>query len=372
MRTIIYILQKEFIQIFRNRTIVGIMFVVPIIMFIILVNAATLEMKNIKMYVIDNDLSAISRGLISKFEGSRFFSITEMSFSLKRGEKYLKNDKADIILNIPSGMENNIINGKNEKVQLLVNAINGTDATLINAYATSIILDYNRQLIAENIDISNRMPFKNINVSFSHWYNPQLNYKTYMVPGILVILITIVGLILPGLNLVREKELGTTEQINVTPIKKYQFIIGKLLPFWLIALFELALGLLIGKLLYDIPIIGSISLVFGISAIYLLVVLGTGLFISTMAENQQQLMFFCLFFILIFALMSGIFTPVESMPEWGQWINRINPLAYLMKALRMILLKGSTIYNIRTEAISLSVYGILILSLAVWRYRKTT
>jgi ABC-2 type transport system permease protein len=171
---------------------------------------------------------------------------------------------------------------------------------------------------------------------------------------------------------VREKEMGTTEQINVTPIRKYQFIIGKLLPFWIIALFELAFGLAIGKLLFDIPIVGSLSLLFFVAAVYLFVVLGIGLFVSTVTETQQQVMFIAFFFMLLFILMSGIFTPVESMPDWAHYINIINPVAYFMKIIRMILLKGSIFTDIYKEFFSLLLYGILVISLAVWRYRKTS
>ena len=192
-----------------------------------------------------------------------------------------------------------------------------------------------------------------------------------MVPGILVLLITVISLFLSGMNLVREKEIGTIEQINVTPIKKHQFIIGKLVPFWIIALFELAFGLVLGKLMFHIPIEGNLFLVFGVASLYLLVVLGIGLFISTITENQLQSMFFSFFFALVFILMSGLFTSVESMPDWGQFINKLNPIAYFIRVIRMILLKGSGIKDILYEIGALTFYAISILSLAVWRYRKT-
>jgi ABC-2 type transport system permease protein len=173
------------------------------------------------------------------------------------------------------------------------------------------------------------------------------------------------------MNLVREKEIGTIEQINVTPIKKYQFIIGKLVPFWIIALFELAFGLTLGKLLFDIPIVGNVFLVFGFAAIYLLAVLGIGLFISTITNNQLQSMFFSFFFMLIFIMMSGLFTSVESMPDWAQKLDRINPIYYFIRVMRMILLKGSTFKDIVSEFISITIYAISVLSLAVWRFKKT-
>ncbi|MGW8315759.1 MAG: ABC transporter permease, partial [Bacteroidales bacterium] len=177
---------------------------------------------------------------------------------------------------------------------------------------------------------------------------------------------------LTALNLVREKEMGTTEQINVTPIRKIQFIIAKLLPFWLIALMELAVGLVVGRILYDLPVRGSLGLLFLATSVYLLLVLGFGLFLSTISSTQQQLMFVAFFFMITFLLMSGVFTPTESMPAWAQELNRINPLAYFMKVIRMVLLKGSGFRDISREFFSMLGYAVLMLTLAVTSYRKTT
>jgi ABC-2 type transport system permease protein len=213
-------------------------------------------------------------------------------------------------------------------------------------------------------------PLPTISVTSSFWYNPQLNYKTFMVPAVLVFLVTIIGMFLSALNLVREKELGTIEQINVTPIKKYQFIAGKLIPFWIIALFELAFGLTLGKILFDIPIVGNVGLVFAVASVYLLVVLGIGLFISTLVDTQQQAMFVSFFFMLVFIMMSGVFTSAECMPDWAQKMNYVNPIYYFIRVIRMILLKGSEFHDILKEFFILLAYAWFVLSLAVWRYRK--
>jgi ABC-2 type transport system permease protein len=192
-----------------------------------------------------------------------------------------------------------------------------------------------------------------------------------MVPGILVILVTVISLILSGMNIVREKEVGTIEQINVTPIRKSQFLIGKLLPFMIIALFELAFGLTIGKLVFNIPIVGSLGLVFLSATVYVFVILGMGLLVSTISNTQQQAMFVSFFFMIIFILMSGLFTAAENMPAWAQDINIINPVAYFIRIMRMVLLKGSGFTDILGELAALMVIGISVLSMAVWRYRKT-
>jgi ABC-2 type transport system permease protein len=342
----------------------------PIFQLLILVNAATFEMKNIDMYVVDQDLSAASRQLISKFEGSPFYKMGDHSFSVSEGKKKLLTDEADLILVIPNGFESDLRNEKRADLQLLINAINGNAAGLINAYSSSVIADFNKQIISNWINKPQIAEKNPLDIVSSYWYNPEMNYNIYMVPGILVILVTIISLFLTAMNIVREKEMGTIEQINVTPIRKYHFIVGKLVPFLIIALVELAFGLIIGRLLFDVPIVGSIPLLFGFTVIYLLVILGFGLFLSVISESQQQVMFVTFFFMLVFILMSGIFTPTESMPDWANKVNIINPVAYFMRVIRMILLKGSGFQDILPEFFSLTIYATISLSLAVWRYRK--
>ncbi len=209
-----------------------------------------------------------------------------------------------------------------------------------------------------------------VQTNTSFWFNPQLDYKTYMVPGILVLLVTIIGLFLSAMNVVREKEIGTIEQINVTPIHKYQFITGKLLPFWIIAMFELAFGLLIAKIIFSLPVLGNVGVVFTVASIYILAILGLGLFISTITNTQQQAMFIAWFFMVIFILMSGLFTPIDSMPDWAQKLNIINPIAYFIKVMRMVLLKGAGFADVLNQIIALTFYAIVSLTLAVRMYKK--
>jgi ABC-2 type transport system permease protein len=366
------LLTKEFKQIFRNKVMIPIIFVVPVVQMILLTYAASLEMKGIKMVVVDQDLSQASRLMVSGFSGSPFFDLVHSTTSYPEAESMLTGDRADVILHIQNNFEKRLYVEQQADMQLVINAINATEAGLINAYSTQIIREYNRQVRAEWFGMEASGGMTQLEIKPSFWYNPLLDYKIYMFSGILVILVTLIGMILTALNLVREKEMGTTEQINVTPIRKYQFIVAKLLPFWIIAIFELSFGLLVGKLLYDLPMVGSLGLLFLFTCVYLLVVLGIGLFLSTISNTQQQLMFVVFFFMLTFILMSGVFTPADSMPLWAQKVNLVNPAAYFMKVIRMILLKGSEFRDISREFFSLMVYAVLILSLAVTNYRKTT
>jgi len=328
-------------------------------------------MKRIDMVVVDQDFSGTSRELIAKFDAIPFYNVKQLAWNENQGEQMLLNDDADVVMVIPSHMEKDLIRDDKVQIQLLINAIDGNSAQLIYGYSSSIIMDYNKKLISEWKGIPEFTPPAEVNITENYWYNPELDYKWYMAPGILAVLVTIIGMFLSGMNLVREKEIGTIEQLNVTPIKKYQFIIGKLIPFWVIALFDLSFGLFIAWIIFDLPIVGSLWVLFGLASVYLLSVLGLGLFISTITETQQQVMFMSFFFMMLFILMGGIFTPVESMPHWAQMIDRVNPIYYFMKIMRMVVLKGSGFKDLLEELTSLLVLGFIFLSLAIWRYRKT-
>lgn len=373
MRTILFLIQKEFLQVFRNKSMLPIIFVVPVVQLLILVNAATLDMKNIKAVFVNQDNSSFSNKITSSFSASPFFKVEGSYYNLPEAEAMMREGKTDMILVIPQNFEKDIYKEGKAKVQLIFNAINGTTAGIGSAYSNAIISSTTLQVSKEMFGENNGLAlFKTINVNYSYWYNPEMNYKTFMVPAVLVLLVTVIGFFLGGLNVVREKEMGTIEQINVTPIKKYQFIIGKLFPFWVIALIELTIGLIVGKLVFNIPIVGNIGLVYLAAAIYLLVVLGLGLFMSTITHTQQQAMLLSFFFVMIFVMMSGVFTSVESMPEWAQKLDLINPIYYFMRIIRMVLLKGSELADIKSELYSLLVYATAVISLSVWRYKKTS
>lgn len=371
MRTILYLIRKEFIQIFRNTFLSRAIFGIPIVQIVILVPAVTFEIKNIELCVVDMDMSTESRQLISKLQGSEFFLLKHTTFSEKEADDMLLSDKCDLVLHIPRNFGRNVIREGNEKLMVMVNAINATSAQLAWAYLRGVLQDYNSDLVMQQLHSTapSRMPV--IETTNRFWYNPSLNYKYYMLPGILVILVTAIGLLLAGLNVVREKEIGTIEQLNVTPIRKYQFITAKLIPFLIIGLIDLAFGLLIGKILFNIPFNGSIAILFLFASLYLIATLGLALFLSTLASTQQQYLFVVFFILMIFILMSGIFTPAESMPLWAQKFNLINPAAYFMRVIRMIMLKGSGFNDVLPDIRGIILIGIGTISLAIWRYRKT-
>ncbi len=369
MRTLLFLIQKEFIQIARNKTMLPLIFIMPIVQMVILVYAADLNMKSIEYSVFDLDASHASRELLSHYDSSPFFDTQEQLFSDEDMEHSLKSGEADIVIKIPKGFEKSLMNNESVEVQFLVDGINNAAAVITTAYAQNILLKYHNNLGSSWLNLQ-EVQAKGIEIKSRHWFNPELDFKVYMVPGILVLLVSMIGWILTALNIVREKEIGTIEQINVTPVRKYQFLLGKLAPFWLIAMFELAFGLLLGRILFGVPIIGSVGLLFLFTAVYMLAPLGIGLLFSSLSNNQQQVMFLTFFFNLTFIMMSGLFTPVESMPNWAQYVNYLNPLAYFMPVIRMVLLKGSDFLDVLPNLIGIAIYSVVVLYLASLAYRK--
>ena len=373
MKTILFIIQKEFKQIFRNKAMLPLLFVMPFIQLLILSNAASFEVKNIAFSYIDHDHSAASRALISQFEASPYFKIIAQYPSKKEANIEMQKGNVSVILEIPIHFERDLLTEKNSILPISIDAIDGAAAGVENVYVSQIIGNYNQKIQTQlsQYKEGNRIQPQNILAIPSFWYNKTLNYKTFMVPGILVLLVTMLTLFLSSMNIVREKELGTLEQINVSPIKKYQFIIGKLFPFWIIGLFILTIGLVIAKIVFQVPMLGNIGLIYLFTSIYLLVILGIGLFISNYTETQQQAMFIAWFFIVIFILMSGLFTPIESMPDWAQTITLFNPIRYFVEIIRMVLLKGAHFSDIKLQFLIITIYAICLNAIAILSYKKT-
>lgn len=307
---------------------------------------------------------------MQKITASNYFKLVEYNNDFEASMELIENDKADLILEIPKHFEANLYKEKETKLFLAVNAINGVKANLGAAYMTNIVQSYNADFRIQTITPGrfNELPI--FEISSTNWYNPKMNYKIFMVPGILVLLITIVGMNLSSINIVREKEMGTIEQINVTPIKKTHFILGKLLPFWIIGLVVISVGFLIAWLVYGIIPLGSYFTLYLFAAIYLLVILGIGLLISTYSENQQQAMLVTFFLMMIFVLMGGLYTSIDSMPDWARWFTRLNPISYFIDVMRMVVLKGSGFVDTSKQFLIMIGYAILINVWAVLSYQK--
>ncbi|MES2416707.1 MAG: ABC transporter permease [Bacteroidota bacterium] len=371
MRTIRFLLQKEFRQIFRNKSILAMVIVMPVMQLLILPMAANYEVKNINIAVIDNDHSTYSQQLITKITASGYFKLIAASSSYKQALALIETDQADLILEIPQGFERNLVRENEQKLFIAVNAINGTKANLGGAYLNQIIGDHNGELRLQLLAPDKFTPRPVIDMAPVNWFNPYLNYKVYMVPGILAILVTMVGGFLAALNIVKEKEVGTIEQINVTPIKKHHFILGKLIPFWILGNVVFSLGLVVAWLFYGIIPLGSFILLYSFVGVYLLAVLGFGLLISTFCDTQQQAMFIMFFFMMIFILMGGLFTPIDSMPDWARITTKLNPVSYLIDVMRAIILKGSGFKDVISKLGTVALFAVILNGWAILNYKKT-
>lgn len=370
MRNLPFLLQKEFKQIFRNPTILRLIFAMPIIQLILIPIAADFSVKNVGISIVDHDHSAYSRRLIQKLDASNYLHLVEYSASYQHAIQTTGEGKADLIITIPAHFERDLIKESKAKIHLAADAVNGIKGGLGSSYASQIIGDFNREVREEWMVMPRHSEMPQIDITSANWYNPFINYRLYMVPGILVILVTMVGAFMTALNIVAEKEVGTIEQINVTPVKKYEFILGKLIPFWVLGLVSVTIGMLIALVIFRIVPEGSLLTIYAFAATYLLGVLGIGLLISTFSDTQQQATLFSFFTMMVFILMSGLFTPIDSMPTWAQWITKINPPAYLVRVIRAIYLKGSTFADLLPDFWAIVAFALIFNALAVFNYRK--
>jgi len=370
MKTLRFLLEKEFRQIFRDPSILRMMFIMPVIQLVVLPLAANYEVRNVKISVIDHDNSSYSRQLINKIKSSGYFLLTGYSASFDEAIIQVEQDQADIIMEIPANFEKTLVRENQAKLFLAVNAINGVKASIGSTYLNTIIRDYNQEVRLQWIQMPKFNNEPRIQTTSSNWYNVHMNYQKFMVPGILVILLTLVGAFLTAANIVKEKEIGTIEQINVTPVKKVYFILGKLIPFWIMGQIVLTIGLIIGRVVYGIVPVGNIGLIYLFSSVYLLAVLGLGLLISAYVHTQQQAMLIAFFLLMIFILMGGLYTSIESMPEWAQIVTRFNPVTYFIDVMRMVVLKGSRLRDILPHLGIISIFAVVLNSWAVFAYKK--
>lgn len=370
MRTLRFLLEKEFRQVFRNPAILRMMFIMPVIQLILLPLAANYEVRHVKVAVVDHDHSTYARQLIEQIRASKYFILTGYHQSYQAALTRVELDEADIILEIPAQFERNLVRMNQASLFIAVNAINGAKGNIGASYLQQMIQSFNQDIRLNWLQMPRFNADPRIDVRESNWFNIHMNYQRFMVPGILVILLTMVGAFLTALNIVREKEVGTIEQINVTPIRKQYFILGKLIPFWVMGQVVLTIGLLVARLVYGVSPAGNIGLIYLFSSVYLLAVLGLGLLISTAVQTEQQAMLVAFFLMMVFILLGGLYTSVESMPEWAQWITRVNPVTYFIDVIRMVVLKGSTLKDILPHLGITALFAVVLNTWAIISYRK--
>lgn len=366
-----FLIEKEFKQLLRNSFLPKLILVFPCMIMLLMPWAVNLEIKNIQLNIVDNDHSAISQRLVNKIAASTYFRLVEVPVSYEEGLRNIEIGTADIVMEIPRHLERDWMNGEDTHILIAANAVNGTKGGLGSSYLSSIINDYAAGLRSEypaTATVSGAFP--SIGIDTQGLFNPNLNYKLYMIPALMVMLLTLICGFLPALNIVSEKEVGTIEQINVTPVPKFIFILAKLLPYWLIGFVVLTVCFILAWLIYGIVPVGHFLLIYFFAVLFVLVMSGFGLVISNYSATMQQSMFVMWFCLLVVILMSGLFTPISSMPEWAQIITRLNPLRYFMEVMRMVYLKGSGFFDLLPQFGVLLFFAVVFNSWAVISYRK--
>lgn len=366
-----FLLEKEFKQIFRNSFLPRIIINMPVMILLVMPWAANQEIKNIKLSVIDNDHSSYSERLIHKITASGYFILEDVSNSNSEATKSIESGKVDIILEIRPEFEQNLIKSKSADVMISANAVNGTKAGLGSSYLATIVNDFSNELISESGINAEKGLTSGIKIIPHNKYNAYLDYKVFMVPALIVMLLTMLTGFLPALNIVGEKESGTIEQINVTPVKRLTFILGKLIPYWIIGFVVLSICFILAVLIYGLSPIGSLLTIYLYTSIYILTVSGLGLVISNYSDTMQQAMFVMYFFMLILILLSGMYTPVSSMPVWAQMITKINPLSYFIQVMRSVYLKGSGIMDLLPQLLTLCGFACALNIWAIASYKKS-
>ncbi|MBT3233986.1 MAG: ABC transporter permease [Calditrichaeota bacterium] len=398
---VLYLIRKEFLQIFRDHAMRGIIFVVPLIQLMIFSYAVTTDLKDIRIAILDNDKTIASRNLISALVESDYFKLVSTAPNPKHLRHNLLTSDADVTLWIPLGFSEDLATGNGAQVALNVDGSNSSIALRALGYTEAVVrlqaMKSLESFIQASITIpSNQTPSTNwdlqdedqiatsprivpqimnprlIEPVMRFFYNPTLESRYYMIPGILVLLITLISAFLTGMAVVKEKELGTLEQLMVSPLTPAQLIAGKTIPFVVLAYFELAVATTFAILWFKLPLVGSIPLLALCALVYLLVTLGVGLLVSTISNTQQQAMFTVWFFLIFGILMSGFFFPIENMPVIIQKITVINPLRYFIEIIRGIFLRGATFDDVLPNLLPMLVIGLVIFSAAIMRFRKRT
>lgn len=353
-----YLIEKEFKQMRRNPIIPRLILLFPCLMMLVMPWAASLEIKYNNVCVVDADHSPSSSRLMRKVASTDYFNLVAAVSDFGKALDLVETGEADVIMEIPHGFEKALVTGETARVQVSANAINGTKGGLGVSYLTAVMNDF--------VGVGDGGALSVLNL-----YNPHLDYKVFMVPALMVMLLTLLCGFLPSLNIVGEKEAGTIEQLNVTPLNKFVFILAKLIPYWIIGLVVLTICFVLAAVVYGIYPVGSLATLYLFSCIYILIISGFGLIVSNYSATMQQAMFVMFFFLMIFILMSGLFTPVRSMPAWAQGIAACNPLTYFMQVMRMVYLKGSSQADLWPQFFILSGFMVAFAVAAIWSYRKT-
>lgn len=368
-----HMLIKEFIQVFRDKRARFLLFVPPIIQMLVFGYAATLEIRHVRTAIVDYDNSRISRELISRFAGSRYFDIRERLADRQQIPDVIERGDVTMAIQINSGFARNVRKGQTAHIQVIVDSSNSNTALIGLGYVNEVTGDFSRKYQLESLQRTSPFTIAHmpgIVLDKRPWYNADMSSQWFFVPGVIGNLILVIVVTLTAFAVVREREIGTLEQIMVTPIRRMEFILGKTIPFFFIGLFDAALISVVGTLWFHVPLRGSIAVLALGTVLFLLCVLGIGLFISTVSNTQQQAMVTAFFFIMPSITFSGFGSPISSMPEFFQYLTYLNPLRYFQIVLRSVYLKGVGLDVLWPQMAAMALIGLFMLTISVLRFHK--
>lgn len=366
MRTLGVLLEKEFLQLFRDPFMPKMIVFFPILVMLIFPWVATLEVKDVRVTVVDQDNSSLSRLISNEIEHSAYFEFQEVAKDYDRALLRLEEDRTDAIVSIPAGFEESLLEGSPKRISISANAVNAVKGSVGSQYLTQITGSAQRGFLQEKGIQGLSVP----EVTVTNRYNETLVYRNYMIPALMIMLLILVCGFLPALNIVNEKERGTIEQINVTPVKQSVFMLAKLIPFWVIGLVVVAISIFTSFILYGLVPSGSWLEVFLACMIFIILMSALGVVVANYSSTMIEAIFLMFFVIMIFVLMGGLLTPIESMPEWAQYFTFILPSRYFNTIMRATYLKGASILDLRLEYAALAAFGLIFGLLAAITYRK--
>lgn len=361
-----YLIEKEFKQFWRDAFLPKLALAFPLLVMLIFPLVATMDITGIRVDVVDCDRSIASERLIHKIDASTYFTLNAVHDSFAQAMSDIENGSADAILQIPDSFDRALSTGLPVTVHISPNAVNGTKGGLAGKYLTALLGDFNAEIAVAGTDVAPA----GVALYTKEYFNPEGIYRNFMIPALMVILLIMMCGFLPALNIVREKESGTIEQMNVSPVKKSSFILAKLIPYWIMGLVVLSLCFLVAWIIYGLLPRGNILTIYAIALLFILTMSGFGLMISNSSSTMQQAMFVMFFFIMIFLLMTGLFTPVSSMPRWAQWIAALNPSRYFIDVMRGVYLKGAGMAQLWPNFAATAGFLLLFNVWAVISYKK--
>lgn len=368
-----HMLRKEFIQIFRDPKMKGVIFLMPIIQVLVFGYAVTTDVRNVPTAVYDLDNSIASRELASRFSSTGYFDVVAYVDNDEQAQALIDRGEAQVLLRMNRGFAEDLRAGRTALLQVVVDGTDSNTAGIALDYSARIASKFSQDILPDQTRrLHGQMqPAGQIDLRTRAWFNENLESRNFYVPGVIAIIVMLITLMLTSMAVVREKEIGTIEQIMVTPITSAEFILGKTVPFALIGFADVALITLVGVFWFDVPIRGSMLLLFVATTLYLMTTLGMGLLISTVSETQQQAMMSTFFFYFPAVLLSGFMFPIANMPEIIQWLTYLNPLRYFLVIIRGIFLKGVGPEVLWPQMVALAIMGRIVLWMATRRFSKT-